>query len=193
MAAELLLMGGAAASVAGIAVLRLAWARPRRSMGLNSVGWAAILLGCVLGALHSGAWGISLAAMAAMAAALLCLGHAGLWAPAGAAGRASNRRVRMLPEADEPLQLGRRIVTFLIVSVAAALISTGIAVGLRALGLFAGMGEADANVLALAAMPLAWTILGYALLMENTRRAQIKMLLIWAALTAIGLILEVIG
>lgn len=192
MAADFLLIGAAAASVAGVAVLRLAWARPRRSMRLNGVGWAAILLGCVLAALHSGAWGISLAAMTSMAAALLCLGQAGLAAPAGA-GRASNRRVRMLPEADEPLQLGRRTVTFLLVSVAAALISTGIAVGSRALALIAGVGEADANVLALAAMPLAWTILSYALLMENTRRAQIKMLLIWAALAAIGLILEVIG
>lgn len=192
MAADFLLIGAAAASVAGVAVLRLAWARPRRSMRLNGVGWAAILLGCVLAALHSGAWGISLVAMTSMAAALLFLGQAGLAAPAGA-GRASNRRVRMLPEADEPLQLGRRTVTFLIVSVAAALISTGIAVGSRALALIAGVGEADANVLALAAMPLAWTILSYALLMENTRRAQIKMLLIWAALAAIGLILEVIG
>lgn len=191
--ADLLLAAAAAASIAAVGVLRLAWSRPRRSIALNSLGWAALLFASVLAGVHSGAWGISIVALFAMAAALLWLAHAALRSPVSPGAKGSNRRVRMLPEGDEPLHLGRRVVTFLLVAVAAALVSTAIAIGVRALVLFVGGAEADANVMALVSMPLAWTALSYALLMKDTRAAQLRLLLIWAAAGLIGIVVELIA
>lgn len=193
MAAEPLLAAAAGAAVAGIGILRAAWSRPQRSLALNGAGWAILLLGAVFAGGHSGAWGVAVAALIAMAAALLWLAHAAIAAPAAAGARASNRRVRMLPEGNEPLHLGRRMITFGLVAIAAALISTAVAIGVRALSLILGATEADANVIALAAMPLAWTALSYALLMKEARAAQLRLLCAWAVAGAAGIVLELIA
>lgn len=193
MTAETLLAGAATAAVAGVGTLRLAWSRPRRSTVLNGAGWAFLLLATVFSAAHSGAWGITVAALIAMTAALLVLAHAALLSPAAPGARVSNRRVRMLPEGNEPLQLGRRIATFLLVAIAAALVSTAVAIGCRAVSLLLGATEADANVIALAATPLAWTILSYALLMRETRAAQLRLLLGWAIAGALGVALDLLA
>ncbi|OWK30520.1 hypothetical protein [Sphingomonas mucosissima] len=191
--ADMLLAGAAAASIVAIGVLRLAWSRPRRSTALNNVGWAMLLAASIIAGVHSGAWGISIAAIFAMAAALLWLAHAALLSPSSPGAKVSNRRVRMLPEGSEPLQLGRRLVTFLMIAVAAALISTAVAIGVRALVLLVGAAEADANVAALAAMPLAWTVLSYVLLMKEAHAAQGRVLLTWAVAGGAACILELIA
>lgn len=160
---------------------------------LNSLGWAALAVAAMLAALHSGAWGVSIAALLAMGAALLLLTHAAVASPLAAGAKASNRRVRMLPERGEPLEIGRRITTFLLVAIVSALICTAIALGMRGLTLLIGGAEADANVIALAAMPLAWTILSYALLMKEARTAQLRLLVIWATVGALGIALELIA
>lgn len=193
MAAETLLAGAAAAAVAGVGTLRLAWSRPRRSTVLNSAGWTVLLLATIFSGAHSGAWGITVAALVAMGAALLCVAHAAFQSPAGPGAKVSNRRVRMLPEGNEPLRLGGRIVTFILVAVAAALVSTAVAIGCRALSLMLGAGEANANVIALAAMPLAWAVLSYALLMKEARPAQLRVLLAWTIAGTVGVALELIA
>ncbi|MCD2314534.1 hypothetical protein LQ954_00060 [Sphingomonas sp. IC-11] len=193
MAAEALLASAAAASTAGVGLLRFAWSLPRRSLVLNSLGWAAVFLGCVLAGAHSGAWGISIATMLGMAAALVLLAHAAVASPSSAGPKVSNRRVRMLPEGNEPLHLRRRIITFLIIAMAAPVVSTIIAVGSRVLAMRVGTGEANANVIALAVMPLAWTALSHVLLMQEERSTQVKMLMIWAAIGSLGVILELVG
>lgn len=193
MPADTLLAGAAAVSATGVGVLRFAWSRPSRSAVLNSLGWAALVTASVLAALHSGAWGISVAALFAMGAALLWLTHAAFVSPSSAGAKVSNRRVRMLPERGEPLEIGRRLATFLLVTIVAALVCTAIAIGLRAVTLLLGGAEADANVMALATMPLAWTILCYALMMKEARAAQLRLLLLWAAAGALGIALELIA
>lgn len=193
MVAEALLASAAAASAAGVGLLRYAWSQPKRSVVLNSLGWAAMFLGCIMAGAHSGAWGISITVMLGMAAALVLLAYAAVASPLSAGPKVSNRRVRMLPEGNEPLYLGRRFTTFLIVALAAPVVSTIIAVGSRGLAVRAGAGEANANVIALSVMPIAWTALSHALLMREERSAQIKLLVIWAALGSLGVILELIG
>lgn len=185
-----LLIAAGAAAVAGVALLRLAWSRPRRSAWLNGGGWGLIALAATLAGAHSGAWGISIAALCCMGAALLALTQAAAGAEASTAGKASNRRVGMLPEGREPLRLGRRFATFLIVAPLAMIVSAGIAVPVRALALLTGAGEADANVIALFAMPLAWTVLAHVLLMKESRAAQVRVLLIWAAVGILGSVAE---
>jgi hypothetical protein len=193
MANHALLIAAGAAAVAGVAVLRLAWSRPKRSAWLNGGGWGLIALAAALAGAHSGAWGISVAALCGMGAALLALTHAAAGDGASAGGKVSNRRVGMLPEGREPLRIGRRFATFLIVAPVAMIVSAGIAVPVRALALLAGAGEADANVIGLFAMPLAWTVLAHVLLMKESRAAQVRVLLIWAAIGIIGSVAELIA
>lgn len=170
-----LLLLGWLAAIAGVAVLRFSWARRKRSHGLNLGGWTLLLFAAVSGWAAAGAWGVSVEALAALAAAFVFLGWAGWTSPPGAA-KASNRRAGMLPEGGAPLALGRRLVTFLVVGVLALFASMGLALGVRLLALLGGVGEADANVLALLLTPLAWSVLAFILLMTGDRRRQFAML-----------------
>lgn len=192
MTADTLLLVAAVAAIASVGALRLAWSLPRRSVAWNAMGWGLMAVAGVAGGWHSGAWGISIATLAGMAAAIACLSHAVLSASTQTAARASNRRAGMLPEDSGPLHLGRRMMTFLLVIIAAMLVSTAVAVPARSLSLIAGAAEADANVIALIAMPLVWAALAFALLMKETRGGQYRILLIWAAIGAIGIGLEFI-
>src|SRR5690606_35226073 len=133
---------GALTAAASVALLRASWARPKRSMPLNAFGWGLIALAALLGWQGAGAWGASVVALAGMGAAAILLAVAAATAPPGKT-RASNRRVRMLPEHGEPKQIGRRVATFVIVVPLALLVSIGLAVVIRALADLAGASEAD--------------------------------------------------
>src|SRR5690606_29366239 len=73
---QTLLILAIAAAVAGVSVLRLAWSRKQRSAALNAGGWGLMAIAVVLAGAHSGAWGISVAALWGMGAALLWLAYA---------------------------------------------------------------------------------------------------------------------
>jgi hypothetical protein len=166
----------AALGVAGVAVLRLAWSLPRRSRFANGGGWAMLLAATIGGALADGAWGVAVVWLLAMLAAFAALAHAGATAPAGKA-KASNRRVGMLPESGEPRRVGRRVVTFLLLIVAGFAVSIGLGLAVRGLGGVLGWSEANANVLALFTVPVAWSVLVFMLLMQQSRRSQVLTLL----------------
>lgn len=179
-----------AGAVGGAAALRFAWSQPTRSMIWNGVGWGLFLVATLSAWGGAGAWGVAMAALWGMGAAMLLLAHAALTAPAIPGAKASNRRANMLPQGGEPKFLWRRIVTFLIVIFAAMIVSIGIGIAARAVALLFSASEANANVIAFFAMPLVWVWLSYALLMEHRRLRQWRMLLLWAAP---GLLATILG
>jgi len=175
-APEPLLWLAAAIGVAGIGVLRFAWSKRKRSIPLNTAGWALLALAAIGGGAAEGAWGVSVVSLFAMGAAALALAHAAATSPQGK-GSASVRRVRMLPEMGGKLHLGRRVVTFLLVAIAGLAVSVGLGVALRGLAGIAGMSEANSNVAAFFAVPVLWALLSFFLLMLERRRGQILLLL----------------
>ncbi|WP_230281577.1 hypothetical protein [Croceicoccus sp. Ery15] len=172
------LLTGSALAVLGVVMLRWSWGRPRRATLPNLAGWASLAAAVICGAAAAGAWGIAVASLWAMGAACALLAWAGLTAapPATNARRASDRRAGMLPQGDEPLRLGGRVLTFLLVAVLSMAASIAIALGMRWIALLCGTAEGNASVLALFAAPLAWTILAYALLMTASRKRQFAMI-----------------
>lgn len=185
---DVFLAMASAAGVAGVVTLRLAWARSRRSMPLNALGWALLLGSAIVGCIAAGAWGTSVAALWAMGAAFVLLAYAG-FASVPAKATASNRRAGMLPEGGEPLRIGGRFLTFLLVGLVSALPSVGVALALAALGRLLGWSTANGLALAFFAVPLAWMLIAYAVLMQPARSGQIKVLAIsslptWPALAA---------
>ena len=165
----------ALAAIGGVATLRVAWAKPQLSRTINGLGWVLMAFAALSGALTAGAWGVSIAALVGMGAAFGLLAVAGFASPRKEA-PTSNRRVGMLPEAGEPLALARRGLTFAITIGLATASALGVAIALRSLADIAGASEADANVVALFAMPLAWASLVYAVLMTPRRRTQLLVL-----------------
>jgi hypothetical protein len=188
MSGDAPLILAAACAIGGVAALRRAWALPQRSAPANALGWALLAGGCLSGGAAAGAWGVAVTALVAMSAAFAVLAQAALGSrPAHS--RASNRRVRMLPERNEPRRLGRRLATFLLIALLAAVLSIGLAVAAGWLARLAGWSIANANVLAMFLTPLAWTLLAFTLLMQTSRGAQLRLLLIaslplWPVLAA---------
>lgn len=177
MAGESLpIWAGSIAAVAAIGLLRLGWGRRTRSRAINGAAWGLLLAGVVAAGMAGGAWGVAVAALCAMLAAFATLTVAGIRSPARRA-KASTRRVGMLPEKGEPRRIGRRLVTFLLTIVAGFAVSVGLGLAVRGLGGVLGWSEANANVLALYTVPVAWSVLAFVLLMQRTRRAQVLTLL----------------
>ncbi|EIZ78410.1 hypothetical protein WSK_3029 [Novosphingobium sp. Rr 2-17] len=159
------------APLIGVGVLRLAWAGPRRSVGANAAGWALMLGGALAGGMAHGAWGVSISALMGMAAAFLVLAWAAVASPPSKA-RASNRRVGLIPQKGEPLRLAGRALTFVLVAVVAAIVAVGLAVTTRGVAGKAGVGAADATVLAYFVLPIVWSLIAFVLLMQESRRRQ---------------------
>ncbi|TZG25054.1 hypothetical protein [Sphingomonas montanisoli] len=170
--ADALLYVGAAAAIAGVALLRYAWSLPKRSRMFNAIAWGLWALAIALGWASAGMWGVSVETLIGMVTAIAIMAHAASTSPPSKA-KASNRRVKMLPEAGEPLGLGRRILTFLIVIGLGMFAAAGFAVGARWIAALAGAGEADANVIGLFVMPLAWTFLAFFMMMAGRRRQML--------------------
>ena len=178
-------MGGAspwlwladALGVAALCLLRFAWSLPKRSVSLNASAWAALAVAVVIAWYAEGAWGAAIVGLVTIAASFLALGIAGATAPAGRAS-VSNRLAGMLPQGNEPRRIGRRIGTFLLVIAGGLLASIGLAVAVRGMGGALGWNEANAFVLALFTVPIAWAILASVMLMQTSRRNQIVTLLV---------------
>ena len=175
MAAESLFVAATGGAIAAVAVLRLSWARPRRSAALNAAGWLLLALSVTAGWAYAGAWGVSILSLWAMGAAFVVLAIAA-WTSPPARRAASNRRAGMLPEGGEPLRLGRRIATFLIVVLAGMIAAIALGLATRWLALLVGASEANANVLALFVVPLGWTLLVFLILMTESRKRQFAIL-----------------
>ncbi len=185
-----LLIAAGASAASGSAALRFAWSLRKRSPAWNSAGWGLLALGSVLGWLGAGAWGTTVAALFGMGSALLFLAYAAATAPAAANARASSRRAGALPERGEPWHLRRRIVTFLIVAMVAMIVSIGLALAARGLVAWSGAGDADAIATGFFVMPLAWTLLAFAVLMEERRARQWRLL----AMSAVpGVVAVIVG
>ena len=165
----------AALGVSGVGLLRFAWSLPRRSAVLNAEGWGLLAASVFAAGQADGAWGIAVAGLVTMAAAMVALAVAGASAPPGRA-VPSNRRVGMLPEAGEPRRVGRRFGTFGLVILGGLAASICLALGVRGLGEVLGWHEANSNALALFTVPIAWSILATVMLMQTRRRSQVATL-----------------
>lgn len=174
------IIAGSALAIVAVAVLRVSWGQKGRSAALNAAGWGFALAALILGWTAAGAWGASVVALWAMGAACAVLAWEGFRSPATRA-KASNRRAGMMPEGPAPLQIGARLTTFTLVAIVALLSSIAFAVGVRWLAAAMGAGEANANVLALFATPVVWTVLAFMLLMTASRKRQIVYLAITAS------------
>lgn len=185
-----LLWVACASGVAGVAGLRYAWSLSQRSVCWNSAGWAMLAGSTLCGWRADGAWGASVAALWSIGAAFVALAVAAVRAAPGPA-RAPRRRAHALPNAGEPRQIARRIVTFLIVVPLAMLASVALAVAIRGLGGALGWAESNANVAALFLLPLAWSALVFALLMQKRRRVQFATLAACVAVSAPFLLTDI--
>lgn len=175
MADVAVLTAGALLGLTGIGALRFGWGQVKRSVILNTAGWASIGSGLAAGWAYAGAWGTSVALLWIMGGALVLQAIAAFRDPAGQA-KGSNRRAGMLPERGEPRDMARRIATFVIV--VAGGLATAIAIGMitRRAALLGNASEADANVLAFFAVPLVWSILAFLLLMTPDRKRQLAII-----------------
>lgn len=177
MSGNALLAVGAAAGLSGIGTLRLSWGTAQRSVLLNAVGWALLGGALIAGWIAAGAWGATVVSLWAMGAALALLAAAA-WGDPSARGKASNRRAGMVPEPGEPRQVLRRMTTFCIVTIGGIAAAIALGVMMRWVALLGGADEADANVLAFFAVPLAWATLAFALLMTACRKRQLAIIAI---------------
>lgn len=187
MAGDAGLLWGCGLALAGVALLRISWGRADRVLALNGLGWTALIGGPVLAGLADGAWGAAMASVCAMAAALALLALAAWEAPTG-----SRRRIERVVLTGAPARShrGRAMVTFLIAGPAALAVSVALALAARRLGTLVPLAEADANVLVLALVPLAWPLLAFALLMTAQRRTQLATLAGAATLSSLPFIAQ---
>ncbi|MBL4791759.1 hypothetical protein AAG607_08840 [Citromicrobium bathyomarinum] len=182
MDAGLLMWLAAVFALTGVAVLRMSWGRATRSTPLNLAGWGALLVGLALADRAAGEWGI--------AVTVLVIGAAALAALAVAACKPVNRGPRKAPRtahrgANEIKPRSRSgLLTFTVAGPLALGASLLFALAIRALILFGGGAEADANVAVLATVPIAWPVLAFALLMMSRRADQFAWVLGIAALAA---------
>lgn len=164
------LFGGSTLGAFAVAVLRISWSLPQRSLALNVLGWGMMAAGVAMLGSTGGAWGIAVGAIIAMLAAGLLLLEAAVRSP-------QRRRPNGEPappgpvQANDGLALARRISVFLLV-VPGAFVAA-ILVALAALGISRLAGWAEANALALAfwVFPLAWTGILLALMFRDTLRS----------------------
>ena len=172
MAIDGALAFGAVAAVTAVAVLRLSWGRTARNAGINAAGWALALTAAIAGAAYAGAWGVAVISLWAMAAAAVLLAWSAWQASPNTRSSASNRRAAMLPEGGEPARVGRRLVTFLTVTIGGLIASVAFATAVRWVAVVTNADEANANVAALFAAPMGWTILTFVLLITPNRKRQ---------------------
>jgi hypothetical protein len=188
---EAWLVEGSIAGLAGVGVLRASWSRRKRSSALNSFGWLLLLAGAASGWAAAGAWGVAMVSLPPMVGAMALLAVAALGS-APSKVRASSWRAGLMPEGSEPLRLGGRCLTFLLVAVLAAVAGLGIAVAAGWLALLVGGAKADAYAMSLFTMPIVWSAVAFALLMQPRRSGQFKVIalasiLAWPCL-ALGLL-----
>ena len=182
MAGDALMWAAAAFAVAGVAVLRVSWGKPKRSTPLNIAGWAALVVALVVADSAAGEWGITVAILIATGAAFVALAIAG----AKPVRKARARTVRTSHQGTDEMKSRPRsgLLTFAISGPLALAVSLLVALAVRALIVGAGGAEADGNVAVLATVPIVWPVLAFALLMMSARKAQLGWALGLAVLSA---------
>ena len=182
MAGDALMWAAAAFAVAGVAVLRVSWGKPKRSTPLNIAGWAALVVALVVADSAAGEWGITVAILIATGAAFVALAIAG----AKPVRKARARTVRTSHQGTDEMKSRPRsgLLTFAITGPLALAVSMLVALAVRSLIVGAGGAEADGNVAVLATVPIVWPVLAFALLMMAGRKAQLGWALGLAVLSA---------
>ena len=104
MGSDALIWVSAALAIAGVAVLRLSWARAMRSAPLNMAGWGALLAALVVADLGAGEWGIAVAVLVSTFAAFVALA----FAAAKPARKARAKTVRTSHRGNDELSPTRR-------------------------------------------------------------------------------------
>lgn len=174
----------AAAPVAiavGMLLVRLGWGGRR---GVAVAGW--VLAGAMALVLtrENGAWGLAIAAVAGVAAAIAIVLHAGWTAPAKALRPPREAPSITLPR--RPRDLARRLAVFVLVVPVAFAAAQWLAFGIQAMARRGGAGEADAIVTMLFLQPLLWSIL---MAWQMTRAGAVRMIAPPAGAAALGTIL----
>ena len=182
MAGDALIWLSAALAVAGVAVLRVSWGKPKRSTPLNIAGWAALVVALVVADSAAGEWGITVAILIATGAAFVALAIAG----AKPVRKARARTVRTSHQGTDEMKSRPRsgLLTFAITGPLALAVSMLVALAVRSLIVGAGGAEADGNVAVLATVPIVWPVLAFALLMMAGRKAQLGWVMGLAVLSA---------
>lgn len=175
-------------AIAGVAVLRLSWGKPKRSTILNISGWGPLLVALVVGDSAAGEWGVAVTVLVATFAACVALA----FAAAKPARKARAKTIRTSHRGSSEVAVTQRSgwVTFVIAGPLALVASLLLALAIRAVILLAGGAEADGNVAVLATVPVAWPILSFALLMMTHRAPQFACVAGIAALSAPFLLLQ---
>src|SRR5690606_42142758 len=100
------------------------------------------------GWMSAGVWVSTVTKLGAVGPEMVVLGLSA-WGSPPARRNTSNHRAGMLPDSGQPTQIGRRIGTFLIVTIVKMTSANTLAVAVRRLAVLLGANEAVANVLAL--------------------------------------------
>lgn len=188
MAGAALIWLAGALAVAGVIVLRLSWARPVRSSGVNAAGWGLLLAGVIVAASEAGAWGVAVASLFATGAAMVLLFKAVFEQPRWTR-PAKPIRQPAKAAVDEGSSVGRGLATFAIAGPLALIASVLVALAGRLALLASGAVEADGNVAVLGLVPLVWPILAFALLMIEKRKTQLAVVGVIAIAALVPVIL----
>lgn len=152
--------------LAGIVAVRVGWAG-RRAVAV--AGWAAIAAGAAMLTAADGAWGLAVATVTVMMAALAMVLQAAWRSPAKV-----QRPRREAPAVALPRHVTgvvRRGAVFLLVVPVGYAAAQWLAFGLQAFARAGGMGETDATVLTLFLQPLLWLVI-LTVQMTRARTAQ---------------------
>lgn len=165
------------AMAAAMLCLRAGWGGPRAA---TVVGWTLAAAGLALLGARWGAWGLAVACLAAMLAALALLGRE---ASAGETSRRPPPRAApsVTPPRWRPRGLARRVAVFTLVAPVGLAASELLALGAEAAARRAGWVEADTTALAFMVAPVTWAVLASVQLMCAGPRGMIAPALLCAA------------
>lgn len=168
------------AAVAGMVLVRLGWSAGR---AIAVLGWALAAAALFLLARAAGAWGVSVGAAAAMAAALALLPWPGWSAPARTRPAYRDRVARMGTAGS--IGLARRLAVFLLVVPIGGVATLWLAFAAQAAARHAGMTSADAAVCLLFLAPILWCgLMTWQMTRDGPRRMAVPPVIV-AALGAI--------
>lgn len=160
MAGLLVASAGCIAAAAGAPLLWLAWTLPSQRKAVpRAAGWSLILGAAILLGVAGGEWGVALSATATSAAALLILAY--IAARSVPARRTATREAAVRTPDLRAIVAGlpRRFAVFLLVAPGGVIASAILALGARAAARHSGWDDADSTMIALAGVPLAWSII----------------------------------
>ncbi|KQT35169.1 hypothetical protein ASG29_03390 [Sphingomonas sp. Leaf412] len=156
-------------AVAGaMGLIRIGWGGRR---GLAGAGWALALAAAAVLTWRDGAWGLALATVAAMGAALALVLYAAWTSPARA-----YRAARAAPSIALPHRasgVARRLAVFVLAVPVAFAAAQWLAYGLQAAARAAGMGASDATAAILFLQPVLWLAI---MTVQMTRAGPVQML-----------------